>query len=171
MSTLENLDKNQSAGVELIFSTTFGKLATLNLATNTFYNTIDASALGFSSSKSNISWSANGNISFNLTKSTFWQINSNYTAETLTPQGKRLPSFVMNTGLKQELFKRKATIILTVSDIFNSNRNSYELTTPDLYRMEIRKRSSQTIYLGFSYNFGSSPKKQKDSTIKYDNQL
>lgn len=170
-STLENLDKSQSAGVELIFSIPFGKFATLNLATNTFYNTIDASALGFSSNKSNISWSANGNISFNLTKSTFWQINSNYTAETLTPQGKRLPSFVMNTGLKQELFKRKATIILTVSDIFNSNRNSYELDTPNLYRIEIRKRSSQTIYLGFSYNFGSSPKKQKDNAIKYDNQL
>ncbi len=171
MSTLENLDKNQSAGLELIFTTTIEKLATINLATNTFYNTIDASALGYSSNKSNISWSGNGNISINLTKSTFWQINSNYTAETLTPQGKRLPAFVMNTGLKQELFKRKATLILTVSDIFNTNRNSYILDTPDLYRSEMRKRSSQTIYLGFSYNFGSTPKKPKDNAIKYDNQL
>jgi outer membrane receptor protein involved in Fe transport len=170
-STLENLDKSQSAGVELIFSTTFGKIATLNLATNTFYNTIDATLLGFSNNKSIISWSGNANISFNLTKSTFWQINSNYTAETLTPQGKRLPAFVMNTGLKQELFNRKAAIILSVSDIFNSNRNSYEIDTPDIYRFEIRKRSSQTIYLGFSYNFGSSSKKQKETQIKYDNQL
>lgn len=170
-STLENLDKSQSAGVELIFSTTFGKIATLNLATNTFYNTIDATLLGFSNNKSIISWSGNANISFNLTKSTFWQINSNYTAETLTPQGKRLPAFVMNTGLKQELFNRKAAIILSISDIFNSNRNSYEIDTPDIYRFEIRKRSSQTIYLGFSYNFGSSSKKQKETQIKYDNQL
>ena len=170
-STLENLDKSQSAGVELIFSATFAKIATLNLATNTFYNTIDATLLGFGNNKSIFSWSGNANISFNLTKSTFWQINSNYTAETLTPQGKRLPAFVMNTGLKQELFKRKATIILTVSDIFNSNRNSYVIDTPDIYRYEIRKRSSQTIYLGFSYNFGSSSKKQKEAQIKYDNQL
>ncbi len=171
MSTLENLDKSQSAGLELIFTTTIGKLATINLATNTFYNTIDASALGYSSNKSDISWSANGNISFNLTKSTFWQINSNYKGETLTPQGKRLATFVMNTGLKQELFKRKAAIILTVSDIFNSNQNSYIIDTPDLYRSDMRKRSSQTIYLGFSYNFGSSPKKPKDNALKFDNQL
>jgi hypothetical protein len=77
----------------------------------------------------------------------------------------------MNTGLKQELFNRKAAIILSISDIFNSNRNSYEIDTPDIYRYEIRKRSSQTIYLGFSYNFGSSSKKQKEAQIKYDNQL
>lgn len=171
MSTLQNLDKSQSAGFELILSTSLGKFATLNLATNTFYNTIDAAALGFSNIKSNISWTANGNVSFNLTKSTFWQITSNYTGETLTPQGKRLPAFVMNTGLKQEIFKKKAALILTISDIFNSNRNSYIIDSPDLYRYEIRKRSSQTIYLGFTYNFGSISRKLKENQIKYDNQL
>ena len=171
MTTLQNLDKSQSAGLELILSTTFGRFATMNLATNTFYNTIDASALGYSSNKSNFSWTANGNVSFNLTKSTFWQITSNYTAETLTPQGKRLPSFVMNTGLKQEILNKKAALILTVSDIFNSNRNSYIIDIPNLYRYEIRKRNSQTIYLGFTYNLGSTPKKLKDNQIKYDNQL
>lgn len=171
LSTLQNLDKSQSAGLELILSTTLFKFANLNLATNTFYNTIDASALGYSSNKSNFSWTANANINFNLTKSTFWQITSNYSAETLTPQGRRLPAFVMNTGFKQELLNKKAAIILTVSDIFNSNKSSSIIDTPELYRYEIRKRSSQTIYLGFSYIFGSSQKKSKDNGLKYDNQL
>ncbi len=170
-STLENLSQSQSAGLELILSSSIGKFMTFNLATNAFYNTIDASALGFSANKSTVSWSANGNVSFNVTKSTVWQFTSNYSAQTLTPQGTRMPSFVLNSGLKQELFKKKAALILTVSDIFNSMRSQYEINTTTLVRTEIRRRSSQTIYLGFTYSFGSTPKKGKENAIKYDNSL
>jgi len=171
LSTLQNLSQSQSAGLELILSSSIGKIINFNLATNAFYNTIDASTLGYSSNKSNVSWSANGNVSCNLTKSLVWQVTSNYSAQTLTPQGTRLPSFVMNTGLKQEVFKKKGAVILTVSDIFNSMQNKYIIDTPDLYRIEIRKRTSQTIYLGFTYSFGGTSKKSKENSIKYDNQL
>ncbi len=169
-SSLENLAKNQAYGLELILSSSLGKHGSFNLSTNTFYNTIDATSLGFSS-KSVLSWSASGNLGLNLTKSTVWQITSNYTGESLTPQGKRLPTFVMNTAIKQEVFKKKAAFILTVSDVFNSLKNRYILDSPGIYRDEIRRRSSRIIYLGFTYSFGSTAKKQKDNGIKYDNQL
>jgi outer membrane receptor protein involved in Fe transport len=170
-STLENLSQNQSAGLELILSGSLGKIATANLSTNTFYNTIDASSLGYSKNKSIISMSANASMGFNLTKSTVWQLTTNYSSESLTPQGRRLPSFVMNSGLKQELFKNKAGLILTVSDIFNTLRSNYILDTPEIYRHEIRRRTARMIYFGFTYSFGNSTKKQKDSAIKFDNQL
>ena len=170
-NTLENLSKNQSAGLELILSTSLGKFATLNLSNNTFYNEIDASSLGFSKNKSMISWMVNGNLGMNLTKRTVWQITSNYISGSLTPQGTRLPSFVMNTALKQEIFNRKAALLFTVSDLFNSLRNNYKLDTPDIYRYEIRKRSARIIYLGFMYSFGKSTRKQKENAIKFDNQL
>ena len=169
-STLQNLDQSQAAGLELILSSGIAKFLTFNLATNAFYNTIDASSLGYSANKSNIAWSANANVNIILSKFTVWQFTSNYTAETLTPQGKRVPSFVLNSGLKQDLFKKKAALILTVSDIFNSMRYQTEIEIPTMRRTEIRRRSSQTIYLGFSYNFGSSDKKQKDG-LKFDNSL
>ncbi len=114
ISTLHNLSKSTSAGLELIFSTSLGKLAIINLSSNTFYNKIDASALGYSNNKANVSMMANANVGFNLTKSTVWQFTSSYTGEQLTPQGKRLPSFVLNSGFKQEVFKKKAALILTV---------------------------------------------------------
>ena len=169
-NSLENLAKNQAYGLELIYSASLGKLGSFNLSTNTFYNSIDATSLGFSS-KSVISWSASGNLGLNLTKSSVWQLTSSYTGESLTPQGKRLPTFVINTAIKQEVFKKKAAIILTVSDVFNSLKNRYVLDTPGIYRDETRRRSSRIIYLGFTYSFGNSAKKQKDNGIKYDNQL
>ncbi|MEI6554331.1 MAG: outer membrane beta-barrel family protein [Paludibacter sp.] len=169
-STLQNLDRSQSAGLELILSSGVGKFMTFNLSSNIFYNTIDATLLGFGKDKSTVSWSANGNVSMNLTKSTTWQITSNYSAKTLTPQGNRMPIFVMNTGIKQELFKKNAALIFTVSDIFNTMRYQYQIDTPTLVRTEIRRRSAQTIYLGFTYNFGAPTKKQKEG-LKFDNSL
>ena len=168
LTTRENLSKSRSAGLELVFSTSIGKLATLNLSTNTYYNTIDASSLGYGSNKSIISWSANLSAGIDLTKSTVLQVTSSYIAETLTPQGKQLPSFVMNTGLKQELFKSKMTFIMTVSDVFNSLRNRTLIDTPDLYEKIIRRRSARIIYAGFTYTFGNQKKKKE---LEFDNKL
>lgn len=165
----ENLSKNNSLGLELILSSTIANIVNFNLSTNTFYNTIDASNLGYSANKSTISWSANFNASANLSKTTMLQVTSNYMAKSLTPQGMRLPSFVFNMGLKQDLFKKKASAFLTVSDLFNTLQNSYIIDTPSLYSKIIKKRSARMIYVGFSYNFGNQ--KKKENVIKYDNQM
>ena len=168
LTTRENLAKSSSAGLELVLSTAIGKHVTLNLSTNTYYNSIDASSLGYSSNKSIISWSANMSAGIDLTKSTVLQVTSSYVAETLTPQGKQLPTFIMNTGLKQELLKSKLTFIMTVSDVFNSLRNRTLIDTPDLYEKIIRRRSARIIYAGFTYTFGNQKKKKE---MEYDNKL
>jgi len=170
VTTRENLAKSSSAGIELVLSIRIGDFATINLGTNTFYQTIDATSLGYSDHKSAISWSANLSTGLNLTKSTVLQLTSNYRAERLTPQGKQLPSFVLNTGLKQELFKKKGAFILTVSDLFNTMQNKTVIDTPELYEKTIRKRSARMVYAGFTYTFGNQ-KKGKDIQLKYDNQL
>jgi outer membrane receptor protein involved in Fe transport len=167
LTTRENLTKSSSAGLELVLSTTVTQLATLNLSTNAFYNTIDASDLGYSEKKSIIAWSANLSAGINLSKSTVLQITSSYTAERLTPQGKQLPSFVINTGFKQELFKRKMALIVTVSDVFNSLRNNTIIDTPELYEKIERRRSARIIYAGFTYAFGNQKKKE----LEFDNKF
>lgn len=171
LTTIENLTKSNSAGLELVLTTTLFKIVDLNLSTNTFYNTIDASSLGYSSNKSVVSWMANLNASIKVTKSSMVQLNSKYVSEMLTPQGKILPNFVTNLGFRQELFKKKAAVILTFSDVFNSLKNVSVVDTPELYRKVIRKRSAQVVFVGFTYNFGKQGKKQKDNQLKFDNQL
>jgi Outer membrane receptor proteins, mostly Fe transport len=170
LTTKENLSKSSSAGLELIFSTSIGDFANINLSTNTFYNTIDASNLGYSKNKSTIAWSANLSSGFNLTKSTVLQLTSNYQAERLTPQGRQLPSFVLNAGFKQEVLKKKGAFIVTVSDLFNSLRNNTIIDTPELYEKISRKRSARMIFTGFTYSFGGN-KKSKENALKFDNQL
>ncbi len=168
LTTRENLTKSGSAGLELVLSKTFGTLGNINLSTNTFYNKIDASNLGYSANKSIITWSANLSAGINLSKSAVLQITSSYSAESLTPQGKQLPSFVINTGLKKEFLNRKLVLIATVSDVFNSLKNRSIIDTPELYEKTIRKRSARIIYAGITYSFGNQKKKKE---IEYDNKL
>jgi outer membrane receptor protein involved in Fe transport len=168
LTTRENLTRSSSAGLELVFSTELSNLVTLNLSTNTYYNSIDASSLGYSSNKSIISWSANLSAGINLSKSSVLQVTSNYVAETLTPQGKQLPAFVLNTGFKQELFKNKVALIITVSDVFNSLKNRTLIDTPEIYENITRRRSARIIYAGITYTFGNQKKKKE---IEYDNRL
>ncbi len=171
VTTTANLSKSSSAGFEFIVSTTLAKIININFGSNTFYNTIDASSLGYSSNKSNISCTLNLNSVINVTKSTMIQLNANYVSATLTPQGKRMPSFVMNMGFRQELLKKKASVLFTVSDLFNSLTSNSVVDTPELYQEVIRKRSARMIYLGFSYTFGKQLKKSKETQLKFDNQL
>lgn len=171
VTTRFNLSKSTSAGFEFIVATTLAKIINVNFSSNTFYNTIDASSLGYSSNKSNISFLLNLNSSVNLTKSTMAQFTSNYVSERLTPQGKQLPSFVMNMGFRQEFLKKKAAFIFTVSDVFNSLKNNSEVNTPELYQHVSRRRSARMIYSGVSYTFGRELKKSKENTLKFDNQL
>jgi outer membrane receptor protein involved in Fe transport len=167
LTTRENLTKSSSAGLELVLSTSISNLANINLSTNAFYNTIDASSLGYSKRKSIIAWSANMSAGFNLSKSTLLQITSRYVAESLTPQGKQMPSFVINTGFKQEFLNRKLALIVTVSDVFNSLRNNTIVDIPELYEKIVRRRSARIIYAGFTYTFGNQKKKE----LEYDNRL
>jgi outer membrane receptor protein involved in Fe transport len=168
LTTRENLTKSGSAGMELVLSKTFGSLGNINLSTNIFYNTIDASGLGYPTNKSIIAWSANLSGGINLSKSTVLQITSSYSAENLIPQGRQLPSFVFNTGFKQEFLSRKLVLIATISDVFNSLRNRTIIDTPELYEKITRRRSARIIYLGVTYTSGNQ-KKKKD--IEFDNKL
>jgi outer membrane receptor protein involved in Fe transport len=168
LTTRENLTKSGSAGLELVLSKTLGTFGNINLSTNTFYNRIDASNLGYSTNKSIITWSANLSAGINLSKSTVLQITSSYSAESLTPQGRQLPSFVINTGFKKEFLDRKLVLIATVSDVFNSLKNRTIVDTPELYEKTIRTRSARIIYAGITYSFGKQNKKKE---IEYDNKF
>ncbi|MCX6262460.1 MAG: outer membrane beta-barrel protein [Bacteroidia bacterium] len=103
----------------------------------------------------------------NLSKSTVLQITSSYVAESLTPQGKQMPSFVLNTGFKQELLNRKLAFIVTVSDVFNSLRSNTLIDTPEIYEKIIRRRSARIIYAGLTFTFGNHKKKE----LEFDNRL
>ena len=171
LTTKENLAESQSTGCEITAHTDIGKRASLTFSSNTFFNTIDASNLGFKSSQSAIAWSAKIGATLHLPRETLMQLNSNYTAARLTPQGSRLPAFVANLGIRHTFLAKKAAAVLTISDLSNSLKETTRIDTPALRQEIIRRRSSRIVYIGFSYTFGKPSKKSKDDALKFDNAL
>jgi outer membrane receptor protein involved in Fe transport len=168
LTTQENLSNDKSAGLEVIFSAKAGSFFSANLSSNFFYNQIDASDLGYSNKKSILSMSSNLNATFTLSKTTMMQVSSNYRSPRLTPQGKTVGSFVCNTGIRQDLFKKKVSVILTVSDLFRTLKQKTVLDTSFLGQTSTGRRDAQIIYLGLSWRFGKMIKKTDDK-LQFDN--
>jgi len=169
ITTQENLSNNRAGGLELSATRSFGGLVSINASSNIYRSQIDASNLGFSEQESALAWSAKLSSNVHLTKRDLLQLNVNYTAKRLTPQGYRLPSFVTNVGLRHDFADKKSAVLLTVSDLFDSLKERTHLDTPTLKEDITRRRSPRIIYLGYIYNFGKTAKKGKDDSMQFDN--
>lgn len=168
VTTQQNLANDKAIGADVVLSANLDEKIIINFTPNVFYNQIDASNLGFGTNKNTFTWSANFNSSYIITKSTVMQVNSNYRSARLTPQGKYLPSFVLNFGAKHELFKKKGSVYITLSDVFKSQRQRAELSSLGLVQQIFTRSNSRIAFAGLSYNFGIV-KKKKDLT--FDNTL
>jgi len=71
--------------------------------------------------------------------------------------------------MRQDFLQKKISVLLTVSDIFNSLRWASKIDTPLVQETVLGKRYSQIIYLELSGRFGNNSKKQED--LKFDDKL
>ncbi|HSU27569.1 MAG TPA: outer membrane beta-barrel family protein [Chitinophagaceae bacterium] len=171
LTTQQNLSNDQSAGLELIFSAKAGKNISITLSSNFFYNTIDATNLGYSNNRSIISMSTNFNSTVTLSPTTLLQVSCNFRSARLTPQGKIFGSFVLNTGMRQDLFKKKVSLTLTVSDLFNSLKQRSELNSAFINQVVVGRRDARIVYFGVSWRFGKLVKKNNEEKLQFDNSL
>lgn len=171
LTTEANLSKNSSGGLELAATVSPWSKLSLNASGDVFYNQIDASNLGYASNKSAVACAGKVSADYKASKSTTIQLNANYSAKRLTPQGYRLPIFVANIGLRHDLKNRNLSFVFTISDLFNTLSEETRLDTPVLRDDSTHRRASRIFYAGFIYTFGSSKKKQKNDALQYDNQL
>jgi outer membrane receptor protein involved in Fe transport len=169
VTTMENLASDQSAGVDFSGSWQAGKIANMNFSASAFYNEIDASNIGYSGNKGAFSWNAKINASVYFTKTTIFQINGQYRSEALTPQGYRLPAWVVNLGFRQDFWKKRISLVATVSDLFNSQAWKVNVSTPVLVQESTRRRDARVIYAGLVFNFGTNGKKSKEPKFEFEN--
>jgi outer membrane receptor protein involved in Fe transport len=169
-STFQNLEKDQSAGLEVVLSASTNDVFKAHASGNVFYNQIDASNLGYGADKSIVSWRGAFTGSVRPFEGTMLQLNANFNSARLTPQGESSPSYTVNLGARQELFDGRLTLVLTAGDIFKSMKRETHLDTPELQQTVINRRDSRVLYFGMTWTFGSPPKK-KDDTLKYDEAL
>lgn len=170
LTTKQNLTNDQSLGLELIVSAKPTKTITANLSANGFYNTINFGTVNAPVKKSIFAMSINFNASFNILPTTMYQLTCIYRSARQTIQGMFDPTFVTNMGLRQELFKNKLSMVITLSDVFSTLKQKSFLTSQFLNQQSLNSRDAQVFYIGFNYRFGRSTKKV-DEKMQFDNSL
>lgn len=74
----------------------------------------------------------------------------------------------VTAGLVQNLVAKKATITLSVTDVFNTYRNAYTQNSVNVNQRYFNNYESRIARIIFSYNFGGSINKTKASTSAED---
>jgi outer membrane receptor protein involved in Fe transport len=166
LATKTNLPRSRSAGVEF---TANGKLVrdlSYNLSGNLFSTQIDATSLGAPGLKSTTGLNLKASFDWRPTKLDTAQISFTRSDKRLTPQGYISAINLVNLGYKREL-RPDLSLVVTVSDLFDGQRLSRIITTPQLSDTYQRYQVGRIAYLGVVYTFGG-PKKAKGSGFEYD---
>lgn len=169
-TTKENMSSSHATGTELILNSAISRWCNFNINSNLYWNVIDASNLGYSNNRSAFSWSIAANANFIPAKNLMFQINTHYKSSELTAQGTSGSAYIMNVGAKYDIPKYNLTCTATVSDLFDSFKNTLDIHTPTIDRHLVRKRQPRIFYFGISYHFGNGSKK-RNQELKYDEAL
>ena len=101
------------------------------------------------------------NQTFNVTKALSLQLFGMYRSKAQMLQIEAQEMYFINAGARYNFLKDKATLSLNFNDIFDTQQFQFKADLPYSQKGTF-KPDSQTVYLGFSYNFGGG----KNSALK-----
>lgn len=156
-----NMSKAESYGLEFIINTQPVKFMRL-MGTFSYYNTKVIGSDGDNDlTNSILSYDAKFNASFFLPKNFSMQINGLFYGPSVIAQATRLSFYTIDAGFRKELWNRKASLSLRLSDIFNTMKFQVKTDIPSLKAMMEFKRETRILYLTFTYKINEGIKQKE----------
>ncbi|WNJ19990.1 TonB-dependent receptor [Pontibacter sp. G13] len=172
-----NLDTRDAFGVEFTYSGDLTKWWKLNGSFN-FYRSItrggdidpafqnDSTTLSIENEDlfaDTYSWTTRLNSRFVVSKQVQIQLTGNYRAPEETTQGRQKARYFVDLGASAEILKNKATLTLSVRDVFNT-RGYYYVRQTDLIQSEgVYRRAGSQFQLAFNYRLNQKKKRGRPS--------
>lgn len=162
-TTFINLGFEDFYGLELIARTTLTDWWNVTSTLNLFRKVIGGSVQQLNLNNANTTWSASIISNMNIPNLAQVQITGNYRGAQVEAQGIRRPVYGINLGIKRDILKKKGSISLNVSDIFNVREFNSETNGRNFAQTSLRKRETRIATLTFSYQFGkfTDPEKRR----------
>ncbi len=171
LTTKENLNTSQNAGLELIWNCLVARWLSLNWNVNGYYNRIDATRLGFGKRRDTFSWSTLLNANFTPVRHWMVQLNARFRGAQLVPQGCRDADCRINLGMKYDIPSTGLSLLVSVTDLLDTYRKSYTLDTPELKQKVEKRRNPRIFYIGALWQFGAGKGKKHQTEVEYDEGL
>ncbi len=154
----ENVGLRDNLGYELTFSREIFDWWRLNASGNLFWYYFRGAYEDQTFDNKDITLLARLSSNFKITKGLNLQVDYNFRGPMEGPQGKRRSMNIINMALSQELFKRKATITLNVSDLLNSRKYRGTLDAPGFHKESTFQWRKRTFNLDLVYRINAQPK-------------
>ncbi len=162
MMTFENLDRDKSAGVEVMLNARFVKWLNFNISGNYYYYQLisKGSSLG-DINNSSTNFDMRGNLTFRIAKNSKLQVTLFYRGESVTAQGKRSPFFMTSAAFRQDLFKRKLAVTLRVRDIFQTMKYEFVSYGENFESYNSFSRQTPVFSINLSYRINNYKEKKR----------
>jgi outer membrane receptor protein involved in Fe transport len=157
----ENLGSRRDLGLEVSANGRLHPTLRYNASVNVFRQEIDATGIPGGGDREATLASGRVSLSWQPTTEDFFQLSGFWQGETLLAQGTREAGGMVNIGYRRKLTD-KLSLNVTGRDVFNTFNNDTVYETPlfrDRFEQDIKLRA---FYIGLSYSFGSSPRRQPE---------
>ncbi len=152
--TFNNFDNSQSYGIETVINGQLFDKWRNNFSFNLFRTITNGENLEENLNADALGWNLKyiGNIA--LWQGADFQVMVFYNSPRDIPNG-RIKQFVWSDlGFKQKFWKNKASLSLSIQDIFDTRQFSIDVIRPTIIKSFTRKRESRIANLTFTYRFG-----------------
>ncbi len=117
------------------------------------------------------SWFGRLNNTFTLPANFSLQLSGNYRGGMKSAQSERKPMYGVDFSVNKDLFKEKATITLSIRDLFNTRAFEMESFGDNFYLESKNRWNVRSINLTFTYRFNQSKRDQKREQSEQSNEF
>jgi outer membrane cobalamin receptor len=163
-----NIGSNETYGLESILGFQAGTVWQANASLSLYQQNLRGEVNGEQIRSDAFTWYVKTVQNFSLWKGGKLQVVANYQAPLAVAQGKRIAVYNVDMGFQQRILNNKGRIGVTVTDVFNTMRNGYNLYTTDFTSWRRSRVDSRAVIVTFAYTFGTAFK-EKLMENKYSN--
>jgi outer membrane receptor protein involved in Fe transport len=129
--------------------------------------------IDYTNADTTVDWNNDGfnwNVKYVLSidfwkKTASFQLNGNYSAPRVTPQGIILPRTQVDASVEKRMLNKKLSLGFRVTDIFDTKGFRIDLDQEGIEQDIVYKWLTRRFYVTLSYRFGNLDKKMKAPRI------
>ncbi len=153
--TIENLNKEYSAGIDIMLNQNIGKKVLLNLNGDLYYYKLEGELETGTVNKENFSWRSRLMTTYKFLPSSRVQFMLGYRGPRKTAQGETEGMLMTNLALRHDFLKRKATVTLQIRDLFGTMKRDFTSSSDTFWEHTVMARESPIVNLTFRYRLNN----------------
>jgi outer membrane receptor protein involved in Fe transport len=163
--TYLNLDRTYAYGGEMMLKMYLSKWFNYTLTMNAYHYNVSATIAEISSTQSSNNFDANLKLSFNIKKQNKLELTAVYNSPGADGQGLREENYYANLAFRRNLLKNKASLVLSVHDVFVTSRHRTIVQYDEFYSYFELRNMAPVVRLSFSYRINNYKHKVDKSGI------